>query len=154
MPLKNSNPISYKISSIRTWLFRARKICSEEVSPYEINNIKADLYNNGYPISLINKYCKEQGNAERVLTVPKKPVYIHLQYKDGFIHNNITPRLKMIYTAKLKVMHKTQRMLWSSVNEKAAVLDTSNCIYELFCICGTKYIGRKERCLSTRMKGY
>ena len=35
--------------------------------PYEINNIKEDLYNNGDRISLINKYCTEQGNAESPL---------------------------------------------------------------------------------------
>ena len=40
--------------------------------------IKKDLCNNGYPISLINKYCKEQGNSERQHTVTKKPVYIQL----------------------------------------------------------------------------
>ena len=92
---KSSPPISYKISLIKTLLFRTNKICSEEVLPHEINNIKDDLCNNGYPISLINKYCKEKGNAERVPTVPKQPVFTQLQYKNEIIHNIITQRLKM-----------------------------------------------------------
>ena len=34
-----------------------------------------------------DKYCKEQGNAVRTRTVPKKPIYIQQQYKSDFIHN-------------------------------------------------------------------
>ena len=40
----------------------------------------------------------------------------------------------------------------ASAKDKAPVLDTFNCIYEFTCISGSKYIGRMERCLSTRIK--
>ena len=43
-------------------------------------------------------------------------------------------------------------MLRISAKDKAPVLDTANCIYEFTRICGSKYIGRTERCLSTRIK--
>ena len=90
-------------------------------------------------------------------TVPKKPVYIQLQYKDEFIHNIITQRLKnavkkTFFAAKLVILNKTRSMLRPSAKGKAPVLDTSNCIYEFTCICGSKYVGRTERYLSTRIK--
>ena len=154
---RSSTPISYKINLIKTLLFRAKKICSEEILSYEINNINDDLYNNGYPIPLNNKYCKEKGNAEKVPTVPKKPVFIQLQYKDEVIHNIITQRLKnaikkTFFAAKLIILNKTRSMLRPSAKDKAPVLHTSNCIHEFTCICGSKYIGRTERCLSTCIK--
>ena len=38
------------------------------------------------------------------------------------------------------------------VKDKAPVLDISHCIYKFTCICGSKYFGLTERCLSTRIK--
>ena len=43
-------------------------------------------------------------------------------------------------------------MLQPSVKDKVPVLDTSNCINEFTCICGSKYIGRTEQYLSIRIK--
>ena len=96
-------------------------------------------------------------NAERVPTVPQKPVHIQLQYKDEFVPNIITQHLKnaikkSFFATKLIILNKTRNMLQSSTKDKARVLDTYNYVYELTCICGSKYIGRTERCLSTRIK--
>ena len=92
---------------------------------------------------MINKYRKVKGNAERVTTVLKKPVFIRLKNKDKFIHNNITQRLKnavkkAFFAAKFIILNKTRSMLRPSAKDKAPVLDTSNCIYEFTCICGSK----------------
>ena len=49
-------------------------------------------------------------------------------------------------------MYETQKVLLPSVKDRTPVQDTSKCIYEFTCICGSKYIGRTERCLSTRVR--
>ena len=64
------------------------------------------------------------------------------------------PSRRHFFAAKLVILNKTRRMLWPSAKDKAPVLDTSNCIDEFTCICGTKYLGRTKRCLSTRIKDH
>ena len=55
-------------------------ICLKDLLETELNNIKEDLSNNGYPDYFINKYFKEK-TKEMTLTAKKKPVYIRLPYK-------------------------------------------------------------------------
>ena len=135
---------------------RAKKICSEDLLETELNNIKEDLSNNGYPGYFINKYFKEK-TKEMTLTAKKKPVYIRLPYKSEEIQNITAQRLKnavkkTFYAAELRIIYETQKMLLPSVKDRTPVQDTSKCIYEFTCICGSKYIGRTERCLSTRIR--
>ena len=91
------------------------------------------------------------------LTAKKKPVYIRLPYKNEEIQNIIAQRLKnavekTFYAADLRITHNIQKMLLPSVKDRISVQDTSQCIYEFTCICGSKYIGRTKRWLSTRIR--
>ena len=77
-----------------------------------------------------------KGMPKEYLPYPKSQFIFKLQYKDMFIHNITTQRLKnainkAILLPKLTVMHKTQRMFRSSVKNKALVPNTSKCVYEL-----------------------
>ena len=60
---RSSVPVKYKIGLLKTLIDRAKKICSEDLLETELNNVKEDLSNNGYPGYFINKYFK--GKNER-----------------------------------------------------------------------------------------
>ena len=54
---------------------------------------------------------------------------------------------KTFYAAHLRIMYETENS--SSTSQRQ-----NTCIFEFTCICGSKYIGRTERCLPTRIREY
>ena len=99
---------------------------------------------------------KETSFNEVIQTVPKKAVYINLPFKGDDVQEVVKRRLnkairRTYYAAKLVFLNTTKRALQQSGKDRSPILDTSNCVYQFECVCGSKYIGRTERRLSTRM---
>nr|CAH8876603.1 unnamed protein product [Trichobilharzia regenti] len=150
MHFKSFVPIQYKKYLVRTLFNRARKICSDSTIEHEIKSLKDILCKNGYP-----EKFKETTPCKTIQTVPKKPVYINLPFKGDDVHGEVKRRLdkaikRTYYAAKLVILYTTKRVLQQSGKDQSPILDTSNCIYQFECVCGSKYIGRTERRLSTR----
>ena len=81
---------------------------------------------------------------------------ICLPFKGDVLSTQIKQRLgaairRTYFAAELLVTHNCRSLLRESNVDKKSADVTSNCIYQFTCTCGSRYVGRTERILSTRI---
>ena len=59
--------------------------------------------------------------------------------------------MRTYFSEELLVTHNCKSLLRESNVDKKSADISSNCIYQYTCTCGSRYIGRTERILSTRI---
>ena len=136
---------------------RARKICSEDRLSSELALITETLVSNGYPKGFIDKHSNQCIRAPKPVSVDKLKVYIELPFKGDMAMRETTKRLSAAVqstynAAEIRVINRTQRLPLPSIKGEQAVGAKSHCIYQFTCDCGDSYIGRTDRCLSSRIK--
>ena len=146
------NPISHKINTVKALQRRAYTICSDETSKLnELEKVKVDLKNNGYPISLIKK-------CEKEIT---KPIY-----RDDNDDQNINicvPYIKGVTERTSKILKNYNINLYSknantlknslcNLKDKRNADLKRNVVYQVNCNdCDAKYIGETGRNIKIRM---
>ena len=111
------------------------------------------LVANGYPDKFIRKHMKIMMCSE-TYDVPKKPIYIQLQFKGDTLTELLRARLiralnRSYYSAKLKANFISFPLVNTCNKGKLPRLANSVCIYEFTCSCQATCIDRK---LSIRIK--
>lgn len=149
-------PASYKRTLVRTLFTRAYRICSSCSFEAEAEHIRASLKRSGYPDAFIKKYSSPAPTRVPTTSVPKKKVYIRLDFKGDDVTSRITRRLqgaiqRTFPAAELLVLSKTTRIPLPNVKDSLPYSAKSNCIYQYECTCGSTYVGRTVRQLSIRI---
>ena len=92
-------------------------------------------------------------NGDAPYRVQKKPIFINLPFKGGALSNTVgkvsskenTAPLDYSYSEKIKPFYVPN---FGGINNDAV---TCHCIDQFTCDCGSKYIGRTERIVKTRV---
>ncbi|MEL7309258.1 MAG: hypothetical protein AAGK05_16300, partial [Pseudomonadota bacterium] len=150
-------PIKYKSGLVRTLFDRARKICSQATLPREETLLFDTLKSNGYPIDFIRKHSRPVLPMDKVIGPKLKDVYLRVPFAgDAFcsaIYQRIHRSTKSAFpSANPRLIYTTRRIPSSSLKDPVPPLSRSHLIYKFSCDCGCSYIGRTERCVSTRIK--
>ena len=149
-------PLKYKRNLIRTLCSRARRICTPDTFDLEMNKLRSTFEANGYPRKFIEVNMKHQSSRYEEQTVPKKQLYINLDYKCDvsceILRNRLNRSIKRTFpAASLCISFTPRRLFQLCTKDKLSHLTTSMCIYQFTCSCGAKYIGRTSRQLSERV---
>lgn len=148
-------PIQYKKGIVRTLFDRSRKICSPECLNQEIEFLTKTLAENGYPVAFIKQHSKER--VKSLNNGPEcKPVYIRLPFPGDpaadRLHRMLRNRTKAAYpAADPRIIFETQAIGVRSLKDSVPLGRRSHIIYEFKCKCSSTYVGRTERCLSSRV---
>ena len=150
-------PLSYKRNLVRTLSYRIYKLCSPDVIKQEIAILFNILGENGYPEKFIHKHSKIGDSKPRTPIAPKKQLHITLQFKSdaesAILNNRLQRVLKRTYfAADIRVKYTSLPMFNTSVKDKLPPSATSMCVYKFTCSCGSSYIGRTKRRLSSRIR--
>nr|CAH8860241.1 unnamed protein product [Trichobilharzia regenti] len=142
-------PLGRKRNLIHSLCSRIRKICSPETIDRELDNLRSNLLNNGYPKRFIERNIKKESTPRQV-TVPKKKLFISLAFKGDTISELIKNRLskcikRTFPAADLHLVFTSRNMIRQCVKDRLPLLSTSMCIYSFTCSCGAVYIGRCKR---------
>ena len=129
---------------------------SRETIQQVLGLLQTILKENEYRNSFIKRCSKNEISASKTVSACKKNVYICLPFKGDIVSTQIKHRLeaaigKTYYAGNLLITYDTMRLLKESNVDKKSLHVTSNCIYQFSCICGSTYIGRTERILTTRI---
>lgn len=157
MHFKSFAPIEYKRGLVRTLFHRARMICSPECLETEQQFLTETLQANGYPEAFVKKNSQLLPTKETKPWVPKKTVYLEIQYKGDALMNLVRKRVKSALArtynaASMKLLATTQPLPVSSIKTPVSFQCLSHCIYKFTCNCGDSYIGRTDRHLGYRLK--
>ncbi|CAH8868003.1 unnamed protein product [Trichobilharzia szidati] len=149
-------PLKYKRNLIKCLVHRAREICSDECLDEELNNIQRLLRENGYPEKFIDKNMNLKPKQSKLPTVPKKALFLQMQFLGDNTSEIITHRLRnavkrAFLAAQLRCIFKTTPLLRSGIKDKLPNFASSMCIYQFNCSCGASYIGRTIRRVSRRI---
>ena len=138
------NPISHKMNTIKTLQKRAFTVCSDESNKIaELNLIKNQLINNGYPRKLIEK-------CETEVTMPssrrqEETNRIIVPYIKG-VSERVGKLLKKYDTSLVFRASNTLRNKLCSLKDKVPDTEKKNIIYKLNCNdCSSVYIGESSR---------
>ena len=156
IPFGSFCPIQYKRGLVKTLYSRAYRLCSTETVKSETELLEKTLRDNGYPNSFVRRYSRTKIPSPKVVSVDKKKVMICLPFKGDVLSTQIKQRLgaairRTYFAAELLVTHNCRSLLRESNVDKKSADVTSNCIYQFTCTCGSRYVGRTERILSTRI---
>nr|CAH8870068.1 unnamed protein product [Trichobilharzia regenti] len=149
-------PLKYKRNLVKCLAHRARLICSDDCLNEELKIIRELLRKNGYPDKFIEKNINSAPRRVSMATVPKKPMFIKLQFLGDNISELITQRLKnavkrTYYAAEVRCLFTTTPILCSRNKDKLPKFASSMCIYQFDCSCGASYIGRTIRQVHRRI---
>ena len=119
--------------------------------------LKETLIENGYPDKFIEKYFNPTTKQEPVFLAPKKTVYLELLFKGDDVMTLIKSRLAAAIkrtdnAAQLLLLETTTTLPVPPRKDPVPKNAKSNVIYQFDCICGSRYIGRTQRHLETRIK--
>ena len=156
----SASPKRYKVSVIRSYVYRAYTHCSTWASFHEeLERVQHILLANGYPTNLVNGVVKEvladlytkNNNAGNIDSF--NITLLPLQYRG--LHTvmfarrlcNLVPSLRVVYTtAKLRNSLPLPRT-------KIETRHRSKVIYQYSCpACNNAYVGKTKRHLCTRIK--
>ena len=89
-------------------------------------------------------------------TVPKKILYIRLQFRGDVASESLTLRLRKAIkdtfnAATIRVSFTTDCIVKPRIKDKLSHLTSSMCVYKFDCSCGASYVGRTMRQLSRRI---
>ena len=158
-------PWNYRISWIRSLVYRTKRLCDREHLKQGIREVKKFASWNGFPRNvhnrLINRFVnspakkqpdKEDGTDEITL-------WFNVPYIGATGENLIKSFRKKIVRLlntkkkiKIKTFFKTTQLRdFASSKDKTPLLSKSNVVYEICCpACGENYIGKTERTLKER----
>ncbi|MGL4482604.1 MAG: reverse transcriptase domain-containing protein, partial [Lactococcus garvieae] len=150
-------PIQYKRNLIRCLTNRAHRICSTHLLEQELDFIRKTLIDNGFPEKFISKNMKPPQKKPTVHTVKKKELFLKVPFNGDSNATTLANRLRRAvqrtYPAgSLRIVFTTRPLIAQTLKDKLPRQTTSMCIYLFTCSCGTRYIGRTTRSLSTRIK--
>jgi hypothetical protein len=147
-----------KLNLIATLTHRAKKICSEDRLPQELDSIRSLLATNGYPHSVVQACIQRTLNAPDPVPVtdrPEQPVILRLPYIGNVCRQyekNITEAVARCYEdTKLRVIFTSRGILPSARKDVLPIQMNNNVIYKFACHCDKWYIGRTSCRLSTRI---
>ena len=153
-----------KTNLIKNLAHRAKKICSAEKLPYELDFIKSTLVKNGYPEGVINKIFNTLLNStpdhnnqlDSSSTTDKKVVYLRLPYI-GQVSTIYKRRIKDTITrcyedVSPRIILTSRSILTTAPKDVLPTLKRSNLVYEYTCHCESRYVGRTSRRLLVRVK--
>ncbi|VDQ12646.1 unnamed protein product, partial [Trichobilharzia regenti] len=126
-----------------------RKTCSTETTGSELDNLRSNLLNNGYPTRFIERNIKKE-SAPRQIPVPKKKLFMSFTFKGDTISELIKNRLskcikRTFPAANLELVLTSRNMIRQCVKDRLSLMSTS------VCFCGAVYIGRCKRNLRKRV---
>ncbi|CAI2735413.1 unnamed protein product [Schistosoma spindalis] len=152
-------PIRYKRNLIKILTHRARRICSEDTIEEELAKIRNILSTNGYPLKFIDKHMMEKKPKAKIPTVPKKVLFIKLQYINETTEEIVTQKLrravqKTFNAAKLNTIFYNYPKIRTTSKDRLPEFAKSMCIYQFNCSCGASYIGRTIRQVRHRITGH
>jgi hypothetical protein len=146
-------PVSQKVAVVRSLVIRARRICdSDDSFKSELEKIRSDLKNNGYPASLISKTIR---------SVLKPPIQDKKQFRSsvvipycGTVSETIACTLrKYDIRVSFKPQNKTKFRLHHTRQKDPSKV--KNGVYRIDCKdCDKKYVGETGRFVTTRMKDH
>ena len=101
-------------------------------------------------------FSKPTGSKPTFQTVPRKPLYLTLQYKSDNTSEETKRKLKAAIArtfpaAELRLRFKYRGYNLANEGINSSTLSTLYAVYQFTCSCEDKYIGRTERCLSRRI---
>ena len=154
-------PWHYKVSWVRSLLYRCKNICSNDfLLKKQVKFICRLMAWNDFPLhvrkSLCNKFLKETNKMNR--TLEEKPtLWLNVPFlgKNGqFLVKRLEKKLrKSLSDFKFKVVLKTNKMsMFCSNKDRLSQKEKANVVYLFSCPgCSKKYIGKTERNLTTRL---
>ena len=157
-------PSSYKIGLLHALLYRCFRICSDWTK-FHLELVKLiDVFkNNGYPENFINNCFKvfldnKYRMQEKVITVPKKTLFLVLPYLGPLSLQTRTKLRKslkgILNCCKLQIVFKSQNKLAKAFRFKDRIPKelTSGVIYKFQCgLCNESYYGECVRHLNIRI---
>ncbi|CAH8514216.1 unnamed protein product [Schistosoma curassoni] len=101
-------------------------------------------------MKFIEKHMTEKKTRTKIPTVPKKVLFIKLQFINDTIEEVMTQKLrravqKTFNAAKLNVIFYNHPKIRTSIKDRLPEFAKSMCIYRFNCSCGASYIGRTIR---------
>ena len=160
-------PWNFRISWIRSLVYRTKKLCDRSNFKEGIENVKRFASWNGFPrnvrTKLIDKFVKaaDTPRTERQDEPSEIPVYLNLPYIGStgeHLVKSFRKKMKKFLNPKKKVNIKvfsktTQLRNFTSTKDKIPVLSKSNVVYQIECPgCGVHYIGKTDRTVNERTK--
>ena len=154
----NSNqPMSVKLSALRSLTKRAKIICTQEKDlAEELNYIAKTMELNDFPVPLINRTIKQTLNnisktSNGKIKEDDNRISLFLPYE-----KNISEEINRISRKfNVKVINTKNKSLANAVNARAIIdkkLQEQGVVYEIKCNdCNMKYIGETGRELSVRI---
>ena len=157
----------WKTASIRSIADRAKKVCSKENLPKELQLITKFASWNGYPKNIVNAIIKRVLSKETltndVISNEQKDkiptVFINIDYpgekgehllKKCFKKLGRSTNQKVNFVCRYSV---TKISFFTNMKEKLNKLSKSNVVYQFSCPgCESSYIGKTERTLFKRTK--
>ena len=149
-------PMKYKAGLVRTLFERVRKICSPSTLLQEETLLLNTLKANGYPTDFLRKHSHV--NSKATVIGPRcKDVYLRIPYAGDALSSTICKRVvnstKQAFPAvNPRFIFSTKRIPVRPLKDPVPTLGRSHVIYKFVCDCGCSYVGRTERCVSTRIK--
>ena len=154
-------PSSNKIGLLHTLLYRCFRICSDWTKFHkELVKLTDVFKNNGYPENFINNCFKvlldnKYRIQEKVITVPKKPLFLVLPYLGPLSLQTRTKLRKflkgILNCCKLQIVFKSQNKSAKAFRFKDRISKklTSGVIYKFQCgLCNESYYGECGRHLT------
>ena len=154
-------PWHYKVSWVRSLLYRCKNICSTDfLIKKQVKFICRLMAWNDFPLhvrkSLCNKFLKDTNTMNR--TIKEKPtLWLNVSFlgKNGqFLIKRLEKKLrKSLGDFKFKVVLKTNKLsMFCSNKDRLPQNEKANVVYLFSCPgCSKKYIGKTERNLITRL---
>lgn len=169
-------PWQYRISWIRSLVYRVYKICSANKINVELKKIKTFLLWNNFPKyladRLIHKFKKtakikiqqqdqqqdQQLDQNQEPTAKIPTVWINLPYigdKGMHLTKTLIRKLRRCITGdvRFRIRQKTTKIgHFTSTKDKTPLLSKSNVVYLFTCpSCGSSYVGKTDRTLRERL---
>ena len=157
-------PSSNKIGLLHTLLYRCFRICSDWTKFHlELAKLTDVFKNNGYPENFINNCFKvfldnKYRIQEKVITVPKKTLFLVLPYLGPLSLQTRTKLRKslkdILNCCKLQIVFKSQNKLAKAFRFKDHIPKelTSGVVYKFQCgLCNESYYGECVRHLNLRI---
>ncbi|KAI4475994.1 hypothetical protein M0804_013946 [Polistes exclamans] len=147
----NSNdPLSQKIGTIKSLLFRALTLSSKNFHIENRKKIETFLKNNNYPKSLIvfNEFKIDKDRVKNPNLQDKK--YIKFPYIKSLVSKIIkcfkNTNFKLVFFNLPKI-----NSIYTKLKDKVDKFDQSNLVYKIPCECNKSYIGQTKQKLKKRL---
>ena len=157
----------WKMAWIRSLDDRAKKICSKENFPKEIQSIKKFTSWNGYPKNIVNAIIKRVLSKVTLTNavisnevkdkIPK--VFINIDYSREKVEHLLKKYFKKLGLSTNQKVNfvcccsVTKMSLFTNMKDKLNILSKSNVVYQFSCPgCESSYIGKTDQTLFKRTK--